>query len=62
MPKSMCHTVWKNTIPQAMHVFLPKVLQEVLVCAAWLLWKQSRLSLLQQLEDKGRRTQMPLKQ
>lgn len=45
---------------EAMHVLLPKVLCQVLVCAAGDLWEQAGLPLLQQLEDKRRRTQVPI--
>lgn len=46
---------------EAVHVLLPKVLREMPVRASWNLRQQTSLPLLQQLEDQGRRPQMPLK-
>ncbi|MFQ6647691.1 hypothetical protein Gotur_020955, partial [Gossypium turneri] len=43
-----------------MHVLLSEMLQQMPLCAPWLLWEQSCLPLLQQLEDQRRRTQVPL--
>lgn len=62
MPITMLEEVQQDPIPQAMHVLLSEMLQKVPVCASWVLWEQSRVPLLQQLEDQGGRTQMPLKQ
>ena len=52
--------VLSNITQEAMHVFLPEVLRQMPVCASWNLRQQAGLPLLQQLEDPGRRTQMPL--
>ena len=60
MLQGMHKEVLKYTIPQCMHALLPKMLQEVPVCSPRHLWQQAGLSLLQQLEDQGRWTQVPL--
>ncbi|XWS48019.1 hypothetical protein CRYUN_Cryun13aG0036000 [Craigia yunnanensis] len=43
-----------------MHVFPSKMMCQVPLCPSWLLWQQSCVPLLQQLEDQAWRTQMPL--
>lgn len=60
MPITMLEEVQQDPIPQAMHVLLSEVLQQVPVRASRVLWEQSRVPLLQQLEDQGRRPQVPL--
>lgn len=45
---------------EAMHVLLPKVLCEMPLRSSGHLRQQGTLSLLQQLENQGRKTQMPL--
>lgn len=61
MPIAMLEEVQPDPIPQAMHVLLSEVLQKVPVRSSGVLWEQSRVPLLQQLEDQGRRPQVPLK-
>lgn len=61
MPITVHKEVQQDPIPQALHVLLPEMLQQVPVCAPRFLWEQGCVPLLQQLEDQGRRTQMPLK-
>ena len=61
MPIAMLEEVQPDPIPQAMHVLLSEVLQKVPVRASGVLREQSRVPLLQQLEDQGRRPQVPLK-
>ena len=51
----------QDSLQEAMHVLLPEVLRQVLVCACWNLWEQAIMSLLQQLEDQEGRPQVPLK-
>ena len=60
MPITMLEEMWQDPIPQALHVLLSEVLQEVPLRASGVLWEQSCVPLLQQLEDQGRRTQVPL--
>ncbi|GER35818.1 microtubule-associated protein 65-2 [Striga asiatica] len=54
MPLAMFEAMRADPIPQALHVLLPKVLQKVPLRASGVLWEQSCLPLLQQLEDQGR--------
>ena len=49
-----------NVPQEAMLVILQTMLLEVSVCAVRHIWEQGGVPLLQQLEDKGRRTQVPL--
>ncbi|XVF20601.1 hypothetical protein REPUB_Repub12eG0014700 [Reevesia pubescens] len=50
-----------NIAQEAMHVLLSQVLCQMPMRPSWDLWQQASLPLLQQLEDQGRRTQVPLK-
>lgn len=61
MPIAMLKKMQPDTVPQALHVLLSKMLCQVPVRSSWLLRQQDRLPLLQQLEDQEWRTQMPLK-
>ncbi|GFP99388.1 gibberellin-regulated protein 4 [Phtheirospermum japonicum] len=49
-----------DKVQEALFVLLQQVLQQVPLRSPGVLWEQSRLLLLQQLEDQGRRTKMPL--
>nr|AFK36206.1 unknown [Lotus japonicus] len=60
MSITMHEEMRSDPIPQALHVFLSEVLQEVPVCTSGVLWEQSCVPLLQQLEDPTRRTKVPL--
>ena len=52
--------VLQDSIQETMSVLLQQVLCKVPVCAPRFLWQQRGLPLLQQLEDQGRRPQMPI--
>lgn len=52
----------EDSVPQAMYVLLPEVLQEMPVRASGLLRQQAGLCVLQQLEDQARWAQVPLNQ
>ncbi|KAG5535083.1 hypothetical protein RHGRI_023012 [Rhododendron griersonianum] len=60
MPIAMLKEVRPDPVPQALHVFLPEMLHQMPVCAPRVLWEQSCVPLLQQLEDQGRWPQVPL--
>ena len=60
MPVTMHEEVQQDPVPQAMHVLLSEVLRKVPLRASGVLWEQSCVPLLQQLEDQGRWTKVPL--
>ncbi|KAK1440806.1 hypothetical protein QVD17_06638 [Tagetes erecta] len=60
VPGAMHKEMQQNAVPQAVHVLLPKVLREMPMRATWVLWEQTSVPVLQQLEDQGRWTKMSL--
>lgn len=60
MPITVLEKMQPDTVPQTVHVLLPKMLRQVPLRSSWILRQQGRLPLLQQLEDQEWRTQMPL--
>ncbi|GFQ05007.1 protein rsi-1 [Phtheirospermum japonicum] len=55
MSVSLQVTMLENVAQEALHVFLPKVLRHMPLCAVGHIRQQRELPLLQQLEDPTRR-------